>query len=181
MKKNKIKKIVITVIILIVLLGYILRVWYINANTFKVSKRIYEVGQECEFKDFKYKILSCEIMTADEIQEQFGVEPRNPYDFEVEYITLKMEMQYIGEKESEVGRFTGYFMSGTWYNGVEVQLQSQINAGNDTFISGERKELWSFGVLPQGQFLEREWNKRQDMKFEIIFQTLPEEVRMKCN
>lgn len=181
MSKDKIKKISIALIAVILLAAYICRVWYLNADAYTVNKRIYEVGEECSFNNYKYKVVSCDIMTHDEVVEQFQVEPMNQFNFDMEYIVTKLEVEYIGEEESAFFNFMGYYSSGAWFNGPDYKLEYAVNSGNNTFTKGERKEIWSFGVLPQGQFASWEWEKRRDMKLEIIFQTLPEEVRMKCN
>lgn len=175
------KKLIIGLVISALFITYSARVYYVNATSVKVEKVVYEIGQTAKYKDFSYTLKSTKILNVDELNEEFKLNVRNDL-YDVKYIVSEIEMEYTGDKDSAQCRlFNCSFQSGAWHNGESADVFFQLNANSMKLEKDKKYTLYTAGGLCKIMFTDDDWEKVNNMKFELVLATYPEEIVLKCN
>ena len=175
------KKLIIGLVIFVLFITYAARVYYVNATSLKVVKVEYEVGQTVEYKDFLYTLKSTKILNVDELNQEFKLKIRNDL-YDVKYIVSEIEMEYTGDKDiAQCLLFNANFQSGAWSNGESADAFFQMNTNSMKLEKGKKYTFYTAGGLGKIMFTDDDWEKVNNMKFELVIATYPEEIVLKCN
>ena len=175
------KKLIIGLVIIALFIIYFTRVYYVNATSLKVVKVEYEVGQTVEYKDFLYTLKSTKILNVDELNQEFKLKIRNDL-YDVKYIVSEIEMEYTGDKDSaQCLLLNANFQSGAWSNGESADAFFQMNTNSMKLEKGKKYTFYTAGGLGKIMFTDDDWKKVNNMKFELVIATYPEEIVLKCN
>jgi len=175
------KKLIIGLVIFVLFITYAARVYYVNATSVKVGKIEYEIGQTAEYKDFSYTLKSTKILNVDELNQEFKLNIKNDL-YDIKYIVSEIEMEYTGDKDSvQCPLLKANFQSGAWHNGESADVFFRLNANSMKLEKGKKYTLYTAGGLGKIMFTDDDWEKVNDMKFELVIATYPEEIVLKCN
>ena len=175
------KKLIIGLVVTALFITYFARVYYVNETSVIVEKVEYEIGQTAEYKDFSYTLKSTKILNVDELNEAFKLKVRNGL-YDVMYIVSEIEMEYIGDKDiAQCLLFNANFQSGAWSNGESADAFFQMNTNSMKLEKGKKYTFYTAGGLGKIMFTDDDWKKVNNMKFELVIATYPEEIILKCN
>ncbi len=177
------KKKLVIIISAVIVIAYISRVIYINANCEFNDLEIitYEMGETCQIDEFKYTVKAFNIYTMHEMEEKFGIEFEEGKGWEgYLYNVITIEAENMGEKQQHSHFAWGDFslQSGAWRNGIIAE--KELNATR-AFEAGEKRTMYVYTVNSDIKMGSKNWEeKARKMEFNLVRIYYPKEVRLKC-
>lgn len=175
------KKKLLIIISALLVIAYLARVIYINANNRFEHTQVsnYEMGETCQMDDFTYTVKAFDIYTMYEMQEKFDIELDEAKDKETLFMVATVDVEYNGE-EKDMNHFVkGYFVmeSGAWRNGIVFRTLNSMTP----FTKGEKRTMYVYATNAEIKIGSSNWeDKAKDMEYTITSICYPKEVRLKC-
>lgn len=175
------KRLIISLVIVGIFITYFSRVFYVNFTSNKIDKISYEKGKTVQNKDYLYTLKSTKILNVDQLNSEYKLNIANSL-YDIDYVVAEIEVEYIGDKESAPCLLANTsFQSGAWHNGQAMDAFYQINGNSIKLEKGKKYTLYTTGMLSKIMFLDKDWKKLNDMKFELVLSTYPQEIVLECN
>lgn len=178
------KKLMIVISALLVI-AYLARVIYVNANDkfVYIEAEMYDMGKTCEMEDFAYTVKALDIYDYQEMEKNFNYNVEKEKDEDNLYILATVEVEYKGEEKKICmdGHFF-QFESGVWCAYAD---SGKLN-NRSIFESGERRTWYIFATANETNISSAygtldDWKKKvNELEFTLAFIKYPREVRLKC-
>lgn len=123
MKKQK--KIVIAAVVFMLLAGYILRFWYLNAQFPQGKLYVAPQGEAVEKDGIEYTILSGTVITGSRFADIYG--ENDDFDSDENVWIVELEAKNLTAEERKIGASDIVGKCGQWANGVEYNSLWYIN------------------------------------------------------
>ena len=163
------KRIIMIIISILLVLGIVVRIWYVNNVQFKqTAVKQYGIGEEFLLDDMTLKVTGIEILTRDEIVEKYSDEIESSVDDKNIIIDIEIKNNYNDERTIEL-------------SGIALFLDDKLSGGNmNPFLWSYLNDQSSIITLNKGEstVMHAPYPYGDYKKAELIFRLYPEKIKV---